>query len=201
MTNRPFVAIEGGIAAGKTTTGRLLAKQLGWTFVPEDFAANPILKTFYTDPERYATESHLAFLAIHAHQLNLHRDDRPLIADFSLVHGLSFCRMSVEPGLISTYEELALQLADRTGAPDLVIYLDVSPEIELDRIRARGRKMEKGITEEYLVRLRKSYHHYLDTLDRPVSRLTIDSTETPEGVVARMTDLISGRFPGALRSR
>ncbi len=48
------------------------------------------------------------------------------------------------------YDRLLEQLRGKIVNPDLVIYLQASPGVLIDRIRRRGRSYEKGITEEYL---------------------------------------------------
>ena len=47
-----FIAIEGNIGVGKTTFSKMLAKELKFRIVLEEFADNPFLPKFYEHPER-----------------------------------------------------------------------------------------------------------------------------------------------------
>ena len=44
--------------------------------------------------------------------------------------------------------------------PDLVIYLQASVEVLVDRIRKRGRDFEKPISKDYIYRLSQGYNYY-----------------------------------------
>ena len=50
-------------------------------------------------------------------------------------------------------------------APDLVVYLQASPETLIDRVRRRGVAYERGIPDEYLVRLVELYARFFYQYD------------------------------------
>ncbi len=52
--------------------------------------------------------------------------------------------------------------------PDLTIIIDEAPEVCLQRIKERGREMEKGITIEYLSKLRDKYYENRRKLGKEV---------------------------------
>ena len=45
-----FITIEGNIGVGKTTFSKMLAEELGYRIVLEEFADNPFLPKFYNQP-------------------------------------------------------------------------------------------------------------------------------------------------------
>jgi len=47
------------------------------------------------------------------------------------------------------------------GKPDVIVYLDIDPELAMERIRKRGRPMEKFITIEYIRDLLARYEQWL----------------------------------------
>lgn len=68
---------------------------------------------------------------------------------------LVFANALHDSNLLSTSEYIAFLtltniLYGEMRAPTVIIHLDISPEVALERIRRRGRKFELGITLEYL---------------------------------------------------
>ena len=70
------IAIEGNIGSGKTTLATMLANEMDARLVLEQFADNPFLPKFYSDPEKHAFPLELFFMAERYHQLkNLKEQD------------------------------------------------------------------------------------------------------------------------------
>ena len=65
-----YVVIEGNIGAGKTTLATRIAKQFNARLILEQFADNPFLPKFYSDPDKYSFPLELSFLASRYKQLN-----------------------------------------------------------------------------------------------------------------------------------
>jgi deoxyadenosine/deoxycytidine kinase len=84
--------------------------------------------------------------------------------------------------------------------PDLLLYLKAPVAVLLDRIRRRGRDMEKGITAEYLSLLESFYEEWLETFDLcPVLTIpteNLDFVHKPRHldiVVDRIQDKLAGK--------
>jgi deoxyadenosine/deoxycytidine kinase len=61
------------------------------------------------------------------------------------------------------------QVASQVPEPDLIIWLQATPATLMQRIRQRGIRMERGITEDYLQRLCDAYvEHFQAHAGAPV---------------------------------
>ncbi|MBP6708805.1 MAG: deoxynucleoside kinase, partial [Candidatus Accumulibacter sp.] len=58
------------------------------------------------------------------------------------------------------YRQVYGQLSFPDASPDLVIYLQASPETLIARVRKRGLDMERRIGDAYLSGLAESYMHF-----------------------------------------
>jgi deoxyadenosine/deoxycytidine kinase len=167
-----FVLVAGNIGAGKTTLTDRLAARLGWAGGFETVATNPFLADFYQDMRTWAFHLQVYFLGDRAEQHEcLAEMPQSAIIDRSIYEDAHiFARALQAMGNMSEHEYLAYRrIYDRviTGlpVPDLLLYLDASPQICVDRIRARGREIESGITAEYLTLLDSFYREWLAGFD------------------------------------
>jgi deoxyguanosine kinase len=173
------IAIEGPIGAGKSTLASLLAPPLGAELLLERPHENPFLKDFYVDGARYAFQTQLFFLF---QRVELTRSlaqpgmFAPLIvSDFTLEKDRLFARLTLSDEEYRLYSLIHDQVAPKLPTPDLVIWLDGSMVVLRDRIRRRGRPMERRIEGEYLRAVADAYGTFFDThTELPVLVVDID---------------------------
>jgi deoxyguanosine kinase len=159
-----YVVVEGPIGAGKTSLARVLAERTGAQALLEDPDSNPFLPGFYQDRERYALPAQLYFLFQRATQVrSLSQPDLfsgVTVADFMIDKDMLFARLTLNDDEFALYRQVHAQLQPSAPAPDLVVYLQASPETLVERVRRRGVAYERGIPDEYLVRLAENYARF-----------------------------------------
>jgi deoxyadenosine/deoxycytidine kinase len=162
-----FIAIEGPIGVGKTTLARRLAEHFDYEMLEERADENPFLARFYRERGRYALQTQLFFLLQRAGQLRALRDGGPvegLVADFLIDKDSLFAEVTLESDELELYRQVYQQLTIDAPRPDLVVYLQASEEVLLERIRRRGITAEQVIDRPYLTALNDAYarlfHYY-----------------------------------------
>jgi len=173
MTGLPdkyrYVVVEGPIGAGKTSLARVMGERSGSSLLLEEPDANPFLPGFYQDRSRYALPAQLYFLFQRAKQVrSLNQSDlftRATIADFMLEKDPLFASLTLSDDELTLYDQVYASLKPRAPTPDLVIYLQASPETLVARVRQRGVAYERGIPDEYLVQLAETYARFFYRYD------------------------------------
>ena len=159
-----YIVVEGPIGCGKSTLARKVAERYGADLLLEDAIANPFLSRFYQDMKRHALATQMFFLFQRANQLSVMRQpdlfDRKTVADYMLAKDRIFARLTLDDNEYALYAQLHDHLKPQAPVPDLVIYLQTSVAQLQTRIQRRGRPMEQGISEEYLLKLSESYTRY-----------------------------------------
>ncbi len=166
-----YIVIEGNIGAGKTTLAGMLASDCNARLVLEQFADNPFLPKFYSEPDRYSFPLELAFLAERYRQLNTNVYQPELfnsvtIADYYFVKSLIFARITLHGDEFALYRQLFDIIMQRLPLPSLYVYLHSPVERLLRNIVTRGRDYEQNITANYLADIQQSYLAYFKTADK-----------------------------------
>jgi len=202
-----FVLVAGNIASGKTSLTECLGRQLGWTTAYESVDDNPYLSDFYTEMKDWAFHLQIFFLGHRAEQhMALSRASQSAIIDRSIYEDAEiFARAALELGTVTerdyqTYRQVFDLVVGALASPDLLIFLHAPVEVLLDRIRSRGREMEKGVSEEYLKLLESFYQEWLTDFDLcPVLSIRTDDLDFVhkpqhlEIVIGRIQDKLLGR--------
>jgi len=196
-----FIGIAGMIGAGKTTLATSLGKHLECDVYYEPVEDNEYLEDFYRDTKRYsfATQIYLLNKRFQQHQEIIWRG-RPAVQDRTIYEDSVFAKMLAETGLMDerdyrTYVDLFRNMSNFMCKPNLIVYLDVSPEKSMERIAARNRDVENSITPEYLTALYKGYEDFIADISRvtPVIRVDYDRFATAEEMAKVIEDQFLSR--------
>jgi deoxyadenosine/deoxycytidine kinase len=193
VSTRKFIAIAGNIGAGKTELTEFLCRryQLQPFFEPND--ANPYLEDFYRDMRTWAFRSQLFFLS-RKFRLHLQLQDAPgaAIQDRTLYEDAEiFARNLHRQRLIdkrdfAVYWELYQSIAASVRPPDLMIQLRCPVRTLRQRIRLRGRAMERDMPLNYLRRLNRLYDEWFGSYRlSPVLTLATDQLDWLTDLVDR----------------
>jgi len=174
-----YIVIEGVIGAGKTTLATMLAKRFGARLVLEEFEQNPFLERFYANPERWAFQTQMTFLAARFRQQKqlLDRDlfHQVVVSDYAFDKDRIFARLTLKGDELWLYESLYGLMEPNIPTPDLIVYLRSTPERLLQNIRLRGRAMERNMDPDYIRALTEAYDEYfLRYKESPL--LVVDAT-------------------------
>ncbi|MCA9756834.1 MAG: deoxynucleoside kinase [Candidatus Eisenbacteria bacterium] len=177
---RMFIGIAGMIGAGKSTLATSLGKHLGIDVYYEPVEDNEYLEDFYRDTPRYAfaTQIYLLNKRFAQHQEIIWRG-RSAVQDRTIYEDSIFAKMLATTGLMDerdyrTYIELFRNMSNFMCKPNVIVYLDVSPEKSLERIRSRARGMETGISLEYLRALYRGYEEFIGDVSRVIPVISVD---------------------------
>ncbi len=161
-----FITVEGNIGAGKTTLAHLLAKHFNARLILEEFAENPFLPKFYSNPEQYAFPVELFFMAERYKQLKemVHTKDlfqSITVSDYLFTKCLLFAKVTLPDEEFRLYQKLFDIIHQQLVFPDILIYLHAPVNKLQANIKKRNREYEQAIPDEYLFNLQETYTSYI----------------------------------------
>ena len=176
------IAIEGNIGSGKTTLATMLANDIDARLVLEQFADNPFLPKFYSDPEKHAFPLELFFMAERYHQLkNLKEQDlfKPqIVSDYFFMKSKLFAQNNLKKDEMQLFNRLFDIMLSSLSKPDLLVYLYSDVERLQQNIKNRGRDFEQNISDEYLQNIQDKYLDFLrKQSDFPVLLLDVTNVD------------------------
>ena len=176
------IAIEGNIGSGKTTLATMLSNDMDARLVLEQFADNPFLPKFYSDPEKHAFPLELFFMAERYHQLkNLKEQDlfKPqIVSDYFFVKSKLFAQNNLKKDEMQLFNRLFDIMLSSLSKPDLLVYLYSDVERLQQNIKNRGRDFEQNISDEYLQNIQDKYLDFLrKQSDFPVLLLDVTNVD------------------------
>jgi len=164
MLEGKYIVVEGTIGVGKTSLARELSKEINGKLVLEKSEENPFLEKFYGNTEEYAFQTQIFFLLSRYSQQQkiLQRElfKRAVVCDYLFTKDRIFAYLNLNEDELGLYNRLEPLLAKRIPAPDLVIYLQASTSVLIQRIKNRGKQYEMEIPETYIEELNKAYNHF-----------------------------------------
>jgi deoxyadenosine kinase len=174
-----FIGIAGLIGAGKTTLAKALGEHLHLDVHYEPVIDNEYLADFYRETARYsfAMQIYLLNRRFQQHQEIIWRG-RGGVQDRTIYEDAIFAKTLRDLGQMDsrdyeTYVTLFRNLSNFMCRPNAIVYLDVTPENSLKRIKQRSRDCESVVGLDYLHRLYDNYEEFVQDISRliPVIRV------------------------------
>ena len=199
-----YIAIEGPIGVGKTSLSRKIAMDFGHELCLEESDENPFLNAFYKDKQNYAFASQLYFVMQRSQQIDMYFSDdlikRKIVADFMFQKEDLFAELNLTTDEFKIFKEVKAKFYASHPKPDLMIYLQATPERVLERVNKRARSYEDHVALEYLERLCESYtEFFFDYSETPLLVLDVndvdfvENSEDYQKVVDCLKNEIKGR--------
>jgi len=125
---------------------------------------NPFLKSFYEGESGAAFQAQFAFLIRRFEQLKAldlsPHSQRTVVADFIFEKDKLFACLNLSDQELDTYNRYYNNFRDQLPTPDLVIYLQATPDVLKKRLKKKNAPGEKAVNEDYLEEVIKAYEHF-----------------------------------------
>ena len=174
-----LISVMGPPAVGKTTLAELLAEELPAELVLEDYEGNPFLADSYLGKDEARLPAQMFYLLSRARQLTAACWPREglLVSDYGFCQDELYARMRLSAADFESYQRVATRLASAVRPPDMIIHLDASVGLLLDRLAARGRDFEKVMDAAFISAMRQGYNEIARTAQCPVIPINCDEVD------------------------
>ena len=197
-----YIAIEGPIRVGKSTLAKIIAERLHAQRVsePED---NPFLGSFYEGEPGAAYQAQFAFLIQRFEQLKAlevgPNTRKTIVADYIFEKDKLFACINLNDTELTIYNRYYEHFRAQLPTPDLVIYLQATPEVLKKRLKKKNAPDERSISDDYIEEVAKAYDHFFfhysasDLLVVNTSDIDfVDRHEDLQELLRRLTEPIKG---------
>ncbi len=178
MGETPFITVEGPIGVGKTSLAKAIADAFQFQLLKEIVDENPFLGKFYEDIAEWSFQTEMFFLCnrykqledIQKHFLHQHQ---PVVADYHIMKNMIFAQQTLKDSQYIKYVQIYDILTHDMPKPNIVIYLNASLPTLLERIKMRGREIEKKIDPSYLAQLSSDYEESIKVFKENNPEVTV----------------------------
>ena len=197
-----YIAVEGPIRVGKSTLANIIADRLNAQRViePED---NPFLRAFYEGERGAGFQTQFAFLIRRFEQLQRlevgPNSRKTVVADYIFEKDKIFAYVNLSDPELEIYNRYYQLFRQQLPAPDLVIYLQASPEVLKKRLRKKNLSGETAVSDDYIEEVVKAYEHFFfhytssDLLIVNTSDIDfVDRNEDLQELLRKVTEPIKG---------
>ena len=200
MINNKYIAIEGAIGVGKTTLAKTISNTMKCQTLFEDYIDNPFLKKFYDENQSNSFSTQLYFLLKRIDQSEkINRTNDMLISDFYFGKDELFAKLNLSELEFEMYSSIRQKLNFIPPLPDLIIYLQASTDILIERIKKRGLDTEKNIKKKYIESVNDLYmKHFHEYTSSPVliintSNVNINDQNDYQLLIEEISSDINGK--------
>jgi deoxyguanosine kinase len=158
------IAVEGPLRVGKSTLARMLAETMNACSVIEP-EANPFLDRFYQQEPGMGFAAQMWFLMERYERLCAARAtdevvERAVVSDFIFEKDKLFAYVNLSDAELDIYNRYYERFRREITAPELVIYLQATPEVLKQRLKRKGVPGERAVSEEYIEQIASAYEHF-----------------------------------------
>ena len=200
MIDKKYIAIEGAIGVGKTTLAKKISDTIKCETIFEDYITNPFLKDFYDHNQLNSFSTQVYFLLRRIEQSIEVRDTKNLlISDFYFGKDELFAKLNLTEVEYAMYKEIRKKLEFNPPVPDLIIYLQASTDILLERIKKRSLDIERNIKRKYIDSVNEIYmKHFHEYNASPVliintSNVNINNETDYQMLIEEISSDINGK--------
>jgi deoxyguanosine kinase len=157
-----YIVVEGPIRVGKSTLAQVLADRMHARRVT-DCEDNPFLAGFYKEERGAAFAAQMYFLMERQRRLReaaIEETPGAVVGDFLIEKDKVFAYLNLDNEELKLYDRYYESLSAEMPKPDLVIYLQATPEVLSARISRKGAQAESRISEDYLTEVVRAYEHF-----------------------------------------
>ncbi len=176
-----YIAIEGVIGVGKTTLARMLHTRFDAELLLEVFEENPFLSDFYADRARYAFQTQIFFLLSRYRQQHstvpeMLANGKNLLADYTFAKDALFAGINLKGDELDMYHKVHEALGEKIPKPDLIVFLQASTDVLMQRIAFRDRTYERQMERSYIDELNHAYEDFFSKAydSVPVQKINTD---------------------------
>lgn len=192
--DRLFIAFEGIDGSGKSTQVKMLSAYLEAcghkvypTFEPTDSRIGRMIRDIFNHREEGDQRVIAALFA--ADRLNhlLHSQDGILkkleegytvITDRYYLSSYAYHSVYVPMDWVADLNRMSKSLL----RPDLTVYIDMKPEVSMERLSSSRQNIEMYETLSHQVKVREKYHEAIERVKDTENICTIDGSQSPEVV-------------------
>jgi deoxyadenosine/deoxycytidine kinase len=155
-----FIAVEGPLRVGKSSLATILAERMQAHRITEP-ENNPFLDRFYQAQSGMAFATQMWFLKERHAQLSEITDfSRPIVSDYLFEKDKLFAYLNLTDAELDLYRHYYQMLRETVPTPDLVIYLQATPEVLKQRLRRKAVPGERAISDAYIEQVVQAYEHF-----------------------------------------
>src|SRR5271170_1584377 len=157
-----LIALEGPIRVGKSSLAKILAERLHARRIVEP-ENNPFLDRFYAGQTSIGFQTQMWFLHQRFEQwkaINREELDAPVVADYIFEKDKLFAYINLSDAELELYNSYYQDFREQVPTPDLVIYLQATPDVLKQRLKRKGVPGERAVSDDYLEQVIAAYEHF-----------------------------------------
>lgn len=178
------IALFGTVGAGKSTVSEKISEKLGFEIFPEPIDGNPYFDDYYKDMENNVFKMQIYMLTARSIQLHQAKSLENVIFDRTILEDPIFVDVNHELKTMNDtdyktytefYENVIIPNLEKRAEFDIVIYLKVSTDKAIQRIKERGRVQELETPRSYWDVLNKKYDEFFEKRKSKFNFLVVDA--------------------------